>query len=155
MKRKGECHNCGKKGHWTRDCYAEGGGKEGQGPKQKGKGKDKGKGKGEEKEKEKETAADDKLLKKEDKACKDCGEEVWMTVVLDDNKVLSDEYVLDGVSDDDSDDLDIDSDFEEAYSCFIEDNTLTYDPLELVSDIPTLSDDDATRISNMEVHTSL
>ena len=48
-----------------------------------------------------------------------------MTVVLDDNKVLSDEYVLDGVSDDDSDDLDIDSDFEEAYSCFIEDNTLT------------------------------
>ena len=36
-KRKGECHNCGKKGHWMRDCYAEGGGKEGQGPKQKGK----------------------------------------------------------------------------------------------------------------------
>ena len=33
-KRKGECHNCGKKGHWTQDCWEEGGGKEGQGPKQ-------------------------------------------------------------------------------------------------------------------------
>ena len=48
-KRKGNCHNCGKKGHWTRDCWDEGGGKEGQGPKQKGK-KDKGKGKGKEKQ---------------------------------------------------------------------------------------------------------
>ena len=159
-KRKGECHNCGKKGHWTRDCYAEGGGKEGQGPKQKGKGKEKGKGKGKEKEKEKDTAAaaaDDKSPKNEDKACshKDCGEEAWMTVVLDDNKFLSDEYVLDGVSDNDSDDLDIDSDSEEAYSCFIEDNTLTFNPLELDSDISTLSDDNATRINDTEVHTSL
>ena len=23
QKRKGECHNCGKKGHWTRDCWEE------------------------------------------------------------------------------------------------------------------------------------
>ena len=35
LKWKGECHNHGKKGHWTRDCWEKGGGKEGQGPKQK------------------------------------------------------------------------------------------------------------------------
>ena len=34
------CHNCKKKGHKKADCWAKGGGKEGQGPKQKkGKGK--------------------------------------------------------------------------------------------------------------------
>ena len=26
---KGECNNCGKKGHWVKDCWAKGGGKEG------------------------------------------------------------------------------------------------------------------------------
>ena len=30
---KGKCNNCGKKGHWVKDCWAEGGGKEGQAPK--------------------------------------------------------------------------------------------------------------------------
>ena len=36
-----ECHNCHKKGHIAKDCWAKGGGKEGQGPgsKKKGKGK--------------------------------------------------------------------------------------------------------------------
>ena len=33
------CHNCGKTGHKKPDCWAKGGGKEGQGPKQKKKGK--------------------------------------------------------------------------------------------------------------------
>jgi Reverse transcriptase (RNA-dependent DNA polymerase)/gag-polypeptide of LTR copia-type len=33
------CHNCGKKGHKKADCWAKGGGKEGQGPRQKKKGK--------------------------------------------------------------------------------------------------------------------
>ena len=33
------CHNCGKTGHKKVDCWAKGGGKEGQGPKQKKKGK--------------------------------------------------------------------------------------------------------------------
>jgi transposase InsO family protein len=47
--KSGTCHNCGKKGHWKRDCYAEGGGKAGQGPKQKKKGSGSGK--------EKESAA--------------------------------------------------------------------------------------------------
>ena len=36
-----KCHNCGKKGHFKADCWADGGGKEGQGPNQKGKEKDK------------------------------------------------------------------------------------------------------------------
>jgi hypothetical protein len=34
-----KCHNCGKPGHFKADCWAPGGGKEGQGPKQKGKDK--------------------------------------------------------------------------------------------------------------------
>jgi hypothetical protein len=41
-----KCHNCKKKGHYKSDCWAPGGGKEGQGPKQKGKGKFKREGKG-------------------------------------------------------------------------------------------------------------
>ncbi len=35
-----ECHNCHKKGHKKADCWAPGGGKEGQGPKGKGKAKE-------------------------------------------------------------------------------------------------------------------
>jgi hypothetical protein len=34
-----ECYNFHKKGHYKVDCWAEGGGKEGEGPKMKGKGK--------------------------------------------------------------------------------------------------------------------
>ena len=41
LKRKGNCNNCNKPGHWARDCWEEGGGKEGQGPKRKGKEKQK------------------------------------------------------------------------------------------------------------------
>jgi hypothetical protein len=79
-KKKGKCHNCGKEGHWKRDCWEEGGGKAGQGPKQKAK-KDKDKDKEKGKGKGKETAAaakDDK----DDKPPKE--EEAWMAVVMDD-----------------------------------------------------------------------
>ena len=39
---KGKCHNCGKTGHMKTDCWAEGGNKEGQGPRKASKGKGKG-----------------------------------------------------------------------------------------------------------------
>ena len=96
------CHNCGKKGHYKSDCWAEGGGKEGQGPKQKGKGKAKGKGK------EKETAATSDDKKEEPK-----DEEAWMATADDD-------FFLDETVSDDLDDLDTDFESVEAYSCFIE-----------------------------------
>ena len=79
LKRKGECHNCGKRGHWTRDCCEEDGGKEGQRPKQKVK-KEKGKGKA------KEMAVTAKENPKEEKpAPKE--EEAWMAMVIDDEWV--------------------------------------------------------------------
>src|SRR5271168_2086969 len=69
-----ECFNCHKKGHKKPDCWAPGGGKEGQGPNQKGKGKAK------ENEKEKETAA---TAKEKNEKKTDESEEAWM-VGLDD-----------------------------------------------------------------------
>jgi hypothetical protein len=51
-----KCFNCGKKGHKKVDCWAEGGGKAGQGPKGKAQGEGDGKGK-ESKGKAKESAA--------------------------------------------------------------------------------------------------
>ena len=79
----------------TRDCYAEGGGKEGEGPKQKEK-KDKEndkdhKGKG--KKKEKETAAVAKDNDKDDKK----EEEAWMAMVMED------EWALDETNDPNND----------------------------------------------------
>ena len=41
LKNNVKCYNCQKKGHFTKDCWAKGGGAEGQGPKGKGKGKGK------------------------------------------------------------------------------------------------------------------
>lgn len=116
-KKNTTCHNCRKKGHYKKDCWAEGGGKEGQRPNQKGKGKVKGKGKrkvkGKGKGKEKETAAASEDKNEE----KPKDEEVWMAMVFDDH--------LEEVSYNHSDDLVVDSHYEAAYSCFIEDETLT------------------------------
>jgi hypothetical protein len=95
------CHNCGKEGHYKSECWAEGGGKEGQGPKQKGKAKAKGKGK--------ETAATSDNKKEEQP--KD--EEAWMATTDVD-------FFLDETVSDDFDDLDTDFESVEAYSCFIE-----------------------------------
>lgn len=61
-----ECFNCGKKGHKKPDCWAVGGGKEGQGPNQKGKGKAK---------EAANTVKEKSNLKEEEK------EEAWMATV--------------------------------------------------------------------------
>ena len=75
LKKNMKCHNCGKKGHYKADCWAEGGGKEGQGLKQKGKEKDKGKDKGKEKEK------DSALTAQEKKEEKSKSKEAWMATL--------------------------------------------------------------------------
>lgn len=51
-KKKGNCHNCSKSGHYQHECWEEGGGKEGQKPKWKGKAKE-GKQEGSSKDKPK------------------------------------------------------------------------------------------------------
>jgi hypothetical protein len=96
-----KCFNCGKKGHKKVDCWAEGGGKAGQGPKAKAQGEGDGKGK-ESKGKAKESA----VVAKEDAA--------WMAMSdhsdSDDSdySLISDlstcptlDELLDGVTEDD------------------------------------------------------
>src|SRR5271168_1890109 len=81
-KKKVECHNRGKKGHWSRDCREEGGRKEEQGPKQKAKKekeKDGEKGKWKGKGRDVATTAKDN---KEDKPKPD-KEEAWLAMVMD------------------------------------------------------------------------
>jgi hypothetical protein len=82
-KKKVECHNCHKKGHYKSECWAPGGGKEGQGPKQKGKGKAK--------DEKKETAAATETPSKGKAATETTGkgkekevvEEAWLAMIDD------------------------------------------------------------------------
>jgi Reverse transcriptase (RNA-dependent DNA polymerase)/gag-polypeptide of LTR copia-type len=129
-KRNGDCHNCGKKGHWTRDCYAEGGGKEGQGPKQKSK---KGKWRG-----KKETAATAKVKDGDkDKGEKPKEEEAWMAMVMDDEWALNH---LEEASNDDFVDLDADSNNMRVFSHMNEENGRTDDIPDHFLDLPDLFD---------------
>ena len=134
-----------------RDCWEEGGRKEGQGPKQNGKGKGKGKSKEKGKEKEKEAAAsatDDKKPKEE----KPKDEEAWMVMMLEDTPQCM-------CSHQDFDDLCIDLLYEEAYSCFIDDEALAYSLPELDPDISSFDGNVdhslSAWISNMEICTNL
>jgi hypothetical protein len=122
------CHNCKKKGHYKSDCWAKGGGKEGQGPNQKGKGKCK------EKEKDTATVAQEK---KEDKSKdgKPKDEEAWMTIVLgEDFDVECPE--VEETSYNKSDDS-----YAEVYSCFIEDKAPITVPSDPDPNIPNSIDD--------------
>ena len=129
-KKNVECHNCHKKGHYKSECWAPGGGKEGQGPKQKGKAKSnekketgaaaetKGKAPAESKGKEKETV-----------------EEAWLAMIDEpwavDNESsrLNDEEVK-------WEELEKSEDLDDAISTcsdFEQPNKFTFDPIELVA----------------------
>ena len=99
-KKNVECHNCHKKGHYKSECWAPGGGKEGQGPKQKGKGKAKAD------EKKKETAASTETKGKEKEKEKEGAEEAWLAMI--NSTAEGDEYdiTLDDELPDETMDLD-------------------------------------------------
>jgi hypothetical protein len=127
-KRRGECNNCGKKGHWARDCWEEGGGKEGQGPKQKAKKeKEKEKGKG----KETATVAKDNKDDKQKEGKSKDEEAAWMAAIVGDVSDM-DHFEPDDVVDDDL--------YGEAYSCFIEDDAYISCPSQPDVDISEIVD---------------
>jgi transposase InsO family protein len=97
QKKKGECHNCGKKGHWSRDCWEEGGGKEGQGPKQKAKKEKDEKGKGKGKAKDVAATAKDN---KDNKPKPDEEEEAWMVMIMNETDGEEDKHTIYPVNDD-------------------------------------------------------
>ena len=151
LKRKGKCHNCGKKGHWMRDCWEEGGGKEGQGPKQKSKkekeGENSGKGKG--KGKDVAAAAKDD---KGDKLKPEKEEEAWMAMIVD-------ETACDLFENDACNDfliLKTDLDGEDTLSCLIEEDEHTNYSVNNDLALPDLFDgidqvlDDAEEVINAD-----
>ena len=89
-----ECYNCHKKGHVKADCWAKGGGKEGQGPKSKGKSQAK---------KEQASAAN-----------ADSDDAAWMVTVDDSTDVVLNDFddddrdVFEGLFEDETDDDDDD-----------------------------------------------
>jgi hypothetical protein len=87
-KRNIECHNCHKKGHYKSECWAPGGGKEGQGPNQKGKGKSKAD------DKKKETGGVAETKEKEKGKEKEV-EAAWLAMIDDACEEGQDESGLD------------------------------------------------------------
>ena len=73
-------HSCHKKGHYKSECWAPGGGKEGQGPKQKGKGKVKR----DEKKDEEGSGASAEMKKKKGKEKE--VEEAWLAMIYIESK---------------------------------------------------------------------
>jgi len=125
LKKNVEYFNCGKKGHYKSDCWAPGGGKEGQGPNQKGKGKQK------ENEKGKETGAATKEKEKEKV------EEAWLAMAISDkseNESNVDHHsdfdgmpeLVDVDNDSECDPLDIQSMIQEAPKTESDDEALSY-----------------------------
>ena len=90
-KKNAKCHNCSKKGHYKSDCWAPGGGKEGQGPKQKGKGKAKSDGEKKDEKKEAGTVAASDAKGKEKEV-----EEAWLAMIDEMTDEEASENGLDG-----------------------------------------------------------
>ena len=105
-KKKGNCHNWGKLGHYQHECWEEGGGKEGQKPKWKGKGKDgKQDGKSKDKPKGGDSAATAKT-KTEDAA--------WMALSLSDSEDDTSEISFSGTDVSLEDLLEVDKELRES-----------------------------------------
>src|ERR1700678_874201 len=123
-----ECFNCHKKGHYKVDCWAEGGGEEGQGPKMKGKTKGKAK----------QTAAVAAAKEKAEEKV-----EAWMVSLADVDK-LEESF--------DEAEVDLSCGFNSSDDLF--DNTDSLPDLQSISDNSKIEEDNLTNYSS-NIHESL